>query len=196
MQGANYYGIDPTWHYGYPQPEDDFGFLEATYDLSGYCSKCAVGARQNEPFRMKKEPVWGRRSFLQLNWVFDEYFTKPEIWQKHFEPFGIGYREVVLHKNGAVLDSVVQLDIPAIADVELINQQYEICDICHSKKYHPRIVGFYPRPETTHAEAFKSSAYFGSGSKAFRQVFISQAVFAPIYAAGLKGIEFSPCNQR
>jgi hypothetical protein len=195
MLSAHYYGVDPSWHLGYPQPERNFGYLEATYDLAQFCRACGVGKRQNAPFRLKKEPVWvGNRLLFQLNWVYGEYFCRTDVWEKYFEPFGIGYRQVVLNKNGAVIDSVVQLDIPIEVDVDMTAQSYEICEKCNSKKYNPGIVGFYPKPERTEAAVFRSRSYYGSGGSAFQRVFVSKEVFLPIHIDGLKGIEFSPCK--
>ena len=45
-----------------------------------------IGAKQVSPFRMKESPNWGRRSILQMNWLFDEYFVKPEVWNAVFQP--------------------------------------------------------------------------------------------------------------
>src|SRR5262249_30101958 len=62
---AEWLGMDPRWHWSYPQPEDDFGFRSVTYDLSQYCSTCGIGAVQKAAFRMKSEPRWGRNGILQ-----------------------------------------------------------------------------------------------------------------------------------
>lgn len=50
-----------TWVNGYPQPEDVTDFIKAVYDTKFYCNKCGVGAKQTKPFRLKKEPNWGRK---------------------------------------------------------------------------------------------------------------------------------------
>jgi hypothetical protein len=89
LNEAEYLQMTPDWHYGYPQPERKHGFLAATYDLSDYCSACGIGRRQNAPFQMKGEPKWGKRQILQLNWVFDEFFVYPAVWESVFEPFGL-----------------------------------------------------------------------------------------------------------
>lgn len=96
LERASYVAFAATGHHGYPEPSDDNGYLEATYDLSDYCAVCGIGLQQIRPFRFAKEPVWGLNSVRQLNWIFDEYFVKPEVWSMLFEPFGIGCRPVVL----------------------------------------------------------------------------------------------------
>jgi hypothetical protein len=78
-----------AWHHGYPQPEDDFGYLRATYDLSEWCDACGIGLKQKASFQMKGEPRWGRRAILQLNWVFDELFVTPEVWSASSSPVAL-----------------------------------------------------------------------------------------------------------
>ena len=52
------------WHHGYPQPERDMAYKSLTYDDSDYCHDCGGGLRQVAPFRMSREPRWGRRGIL------------------------------------------------------------------------------------------------------------------------------------
>jgi hypothetical protein len=193
---AKYLKVWPSWHHGYPQPEDDFGYLGATYDLSYYCQKCGIGGRQIAPFRMKKEPTWGRRSILQLNWVYDEYFVKPDVWSAIFKPFGVQCRSVVKNRTGEVLDSVVQLDITEFVDVQVDGLEYEQCPNCSRIKYLPVVRGFLPKPlQEIEASAFKSNQWFGSGASADKSVMFSNDLYRKINAAKFKGIEFGACKR-
>lgn len=88
---------------GYPQPKGGFGYLKATYDLSDYCAACGIGEKQRAPFRMKGEPKWGKKHIFQLNWVYDQYFVPPSIWEEVFRPFGIGRLPVLNHRTGEEL---------------------------------------------------------------------------------------------
>jgi len=91
-----------AWYHGYPQPEefspdassriDRLPYLRQTYDFSEACEECWKEGRQIAPFRMKKAPVWGRRSMLQLEWVREEFFVKPDVYECIFRPFGMGHR--------------------------------------------------------------------------------------------------------
>ncbi len=77
---AKWLKLNPQWHHGYPQPnEDEFGYLTATYDLGDYCEQCDIGRVQRAAFQMRGEPKWGRRGMLQLNWVFDEFFATSDV---------------------------------------------------------------------------------------------------------------------
>jgi hypothetical protein len=58
---ATWLELMPEWHHGYPQPEEDFGYLQVTYDLRDYCNACGMGLRQRSAFRMKREPKMGTK---------------------------------------------------------------------------------------------------------------------------------------
>jgi hypothetical protein len=194
LLSANYLNMGATWHHGYPQPEDDFGYRNASYDLAAYCEHCGIGTKQTAPFRMKNAPNWGRRSILQMNWVFDEFFVKPDAWKAIFEPLGIKCRPVLLHRTGQELDSVVQLDIPHLVPLTMDSKAYafERCEFCDRKKY-KHVTGFFPTPQATGFPLFKSAEYFGSGAGAHRAVVISSALYLKIRDASLRGAEFYAC---
>jgi hypothetical protein len=196
LKSAQYLAMLPAWHQGYPEPEDDFGYLHATYDLKEYCKTCGMGARQVAPFRMKKPPQWGRKSILQLNWVFDEYFAKADVWESVFRPLGIKCRSVVLHKTSAVIDSVVQLDVTDVNGLEMRDQPYVECVSCHRNKFDPRVVGFFPPlQQATDSNIFKSTQYFDSEANAYRQVLCSSALYKEINDARVAGVEFQACQK-
>ena len=67
---------------------------------------------------MKGEPRWGRRSVLQLNWVFDEYSATPEVWNAVFRPIGVESMPV-LGRRGKVLTTVVQMVIDERVPVDV-----------------------------------------------------------------------------
>jgi hypothetical protein len=195
LDSADYLAVSPAWHHGYPESAGDNGYLAATFDLTDYCKVCGSGLHQIAPFRMKKAPSWGTKSILQLNWIFDEYFVKPEVWSAVFEPLGVGCRPVVLHRTGETIDSVVQLDIPILADMNMDGFPFEICPTCGVKKYASITRGFFPKPRRTGAAVFKSSEYFGSGHVARKLVVVSSQLYRLITDAGLKGVIFEPCAQ-
>jgi hypothetical protein len=76
MDAADWFVLSAKGHHGYPMPEDNFGYLEATYDVAYLCPICGIGGVQKAPFRLRAEPKAARSQFLQLNWVFDEFFLR------------------------------------------------------------------------------------------------------------------------
>lgn len=192
LMKARYLGIAPTWHHGYPEPANDFGYLNLTFDLKDYCKVCGVGKKQIAPFRLKKAPAWGAKSILQLNWIFDEYFVTPTVWERIFAPIGVAARPVIFDKTGEEIDSIVQLTISSVTDLEF-DGAYEKCSCCGRNKFLPISKGFYPAIKIEEKGIFKSSQYFGSGASAHQMVMVSNLLYKEIKSAGLKGIEFIPC---
>jgi hypothetical protein len=190
-----------AWYHGYPQPQqfrpdapsriDKLPYLRQTYDFSEACEKCWRGRKQIAPFRMKKNPTWGRRSILQLEWVREEFFVKPDVYESIFRPFGVGFRPVLLHKTGAELDTVVQLVIEAVAEVNVNGIPFEKCPACGKKDYHRSTKGFPPSPTDTKASLLKSNETFNGFT---RRVYVSNSLWRRILDANLKGADFAPCG--
>jgi hypothetical protein len=189
---ARWLNLQPDWHHGYPQPDDDFGYTRTTYDPSDYCTSCGVGGHQKAPFVMAGEPKWGTRSILQLNWVFDEYFVTPEVAKTLFEPFGIGSRPV-LNRRGSELQTAVQLIVDERVSIRTDGLASETCSRCGRVKYLPISRG--PLPALV-AEPVghmaRTNEVFGSGGRSFNAVIVTQALARAIRAAGVKGVSFRP----
>jgi hypothetical protein len=196
IEAAHRLRMTATGHFGYPMPDGDNGYLEATYDLRDYCSNCGIGKVQKAPFRFKAEPKWGRRCLLQLNWVFDEYFATPECWERVFRPFGVRSMAVLKHSNGEPLQTVVQLVLDQIAPSPLSmgDHPYRLCPRCERRKYLPFQRGCFPRFAQPVADGaiLKTREYFGDGAKGFREVLVSRDVYAAITEKKALGCEFAP----
>jgi len=194
FRSAAWLAFAGDWHNGYPMPDGDFGYLNLTYDLTEYCEKCGIGAKQKAPFRLRGEPKWGTRSVMGLNWVFDEVFVRPEVWHTVFAPFGIGCRPVLAYRKETELKTVVQLQINTVLESELAmgGHPFDICEFCQRKKYLPFTRGMFPAM-TKPAEglhAVKSKEWFGSGAAADRAILVSQALYAQTQKHRLKGAWF------
>jgi hypothetical protein len=185
-----YFSADP---YGYPQPEEGYGKI--TYDNSNGCDQCRMDLVQQLPFRMKSEPKWGRRGVIGLNWVFDEYFARPEIWREVFEPFGVKSRPVLKHRQGTELETVVQLDITerATAPVRTAGLASNPCPVCGRMRYsYPRYFPYpaFEAPQSLHI--FKSQEYFGDGGASHRWTIVSQEMYRWILKKKVRGVGFIP----
>jgi len=189
---AAWLDLVPDWHHGYPQPEQDLGYLRVTYDLSDWCGKCGIGLRQHAPFRMRSEPKWGRRSVLQLNWVFDEFFVTPEAWSSAFKPHGIACRPV-LSMKGDPLQSVVQIVVEEEVGITTEGLTADQCPNCMRVKYLPITRGLFPRLTATPTGSIsRTKEYFGSGASAHRRVLVSQRVARGMITAAVRGASFWP----
>lgn len=196
LRSAHWLEMWSDWHHGYPMPDSDSGYRELTYDLTDYCEKCGMGASQKAPFRMRAEPKWGRRSVMQLNWVFDEVFVQPEVWHTFFAPFGIECKPVLAHKKETKLTTVVQLRFDTILDSELDMKEhpFDICEFCQRKKYLPFSRGMFPAmtKPVKGLHAVKSKEWFGSGASANRAVLVSANLARPLLEGRIKGVRFTP----
>jgi hypothetical protein len=193
LSSARWLHVVPDWHHGYPEPDSgNMGYRAITYDMSGSCPTCGAGLRQKAPFQMRGEPRWGRRGILQLNWIFDEYYVKPEVWAKVFEPLNIGARPVQSGR-GVELKTVVQLDVTEEVDVSAEDFPREHCLTCGRTKWLPVTRGFSPplvgEPK---GHIAKTRQNFGSGFSARRLVLISQVVRQALIAEGIRGASMRP----
>lgn len=186
----------PDWHHGYPQPNElEFGYRDVTYDLASYCPTCGIGLKQKAPFQMKGEPKWGRNGVLQLNWVFDEYFTTPQVFSSVFKPHGVDCRAVTNIK-GVELETVVQLVAQEEIGIATQDLMEDRCSVCGQTKYLPVTKGFFPSLISEPSAAMvKSKEYFGSGASAYKSVLISQAVARALADEKVRGISVRPVAQ-
>lgn len=187
---AEWADLTPDWHYGYPQPADDYKAM--TYDCTDFCEKCGIGAVQRAPFRLRGEPKWGRRSIFQLNWVFDEYFVKPSLWEMILKPLGVECRSV-LNTGGKELSTVVQVVVRE--EVELIHDGLSPtrCGLCGRIKYLPHRRGYFPSlTKYPLAPISKTREYFGSGASAYKSIVVSQTIISAFTSHGVRGASFWP----
>lgn len=193
IAGAAWLALTSEWHHGYPQPkENDFGYREATYDLSDYCEACGIGMKQKAPFQMKSEPKWGRNGILQLNWIFDEFFVRPEVWRTVFKPYGIGCRAVMSTKN-AELQSVVQLVVSNEINIVTEGLSGDKCAKCKRIKFAPVSRGFFPMLACEpSAHAVKTVQWFGSGGRAYHEVLISGELARSLASEKVRGVSLRP----
>jgi len=219
IKEAHWLSICCTSHFGYPQPED--GYDRLTYDPSDYCPTCGIGGVQKVPFRFKSEPKAKRSSFLQMNWVFDEFFIRPEVRELFEENgiTGIDYLPCIHHKNNKILDSIEQLRILSVLPPGLIigGLNTVTCKIDNEESRHlpktwqpkfpnkiphcGRVKYHYPKPGPTiycenafrnAPDIIKSFEWFGSGGSAWREVIVSQKVASIILKQKFRGISLTP----
>ena len=191
LNNARSLHLSPSWHWSYPLPDEDFGYRETTYGGSSRCPSCGIGLVQSAPFTLRGEPKWGSRNILQINWVFGEYFVTPQLWSEVFAPFGIKSREV-LSRKGTPLQSVVQLVIEQVVDLDMTCREGSVCPTCGIEKFESVTRGFRPEPLQPVASIAHSSQWFGSGHSANHTVLVSPELRSALLAAKAKGASFEP----
>jgi len=202
-----------TGEYQYPQPEDNFGYLKATFNLDSYCNLCGIGKVQNAPFRLKTEPKQYNHQFWGLHWEFEPIFVRLEtkiILEKE-QIKGISFSQPVLHKKNVAIDNLYQLHVETILPkaFDSYNTKAITCKInneencntdadlkcCSRVKFHHPMIGGYLfdnsifNPEFDIVHSFE---YFGSGGSANRLQVVSKRFKQIIDKNKLKGLSFTP----
>lgn len=162
-------------NHGYPMPDDDFEYLNLTYDLTDYCESCGTGLKQKDSFRIKNTPKEGKKRMFQLIWINDEVFVDISLFNEVFKPLGIKSKKVLKFKKEIPFENVVQLVIPETEEnLNLSEDSIEKCTKCNRHKYQAMPQSFYPSYINVIAPIFKSKEYFGSGTSAFKRIFVTK----------------------
>lgn len=130
------------------------------------------------------------RGIFMLNWVADEFLVKPEMYEKVFRPFGIGSRSVLDFRCQAVLQTVVQLEIPLRADVDPEDARYQICGSCGGPSYDRDATNYAPMPFSAPGPLFKSNQWFNPFHSI---VYMTQDLCRAIGESGFRGAYSIPC---
>jgi len=186
---AKYLEAAADWHFDYPQPED--GYESLTYDVSSTCPECSKEWVQRAPYRTKRSPSWGRRSFFSFNWAFGSIFVKTEVYEQVFRPIGVECLPLYLYKKETIVDGVVQLMPMESVHIDPSEMIAEICPVCGKPTYNYPTRTFGPKVLNAHAQVVESIEWFGSGANPNHMFLVSQEIYRQI--KGLRGLSFKPC---
>jgi hypothetical protein len=194
-----------TGQFGYPQPENNFGYYDITYEMKHGCPTCHIGITQKDEFRFKSEPKAMDSQFLGLNWVFDQIFIrKPvqEIFRKE-NVTGVHYSTPLQNKTGKPLVSIQQIHVDTILKDALITENLTIekCEypkdksqikflkamdsslikgpFCGQTKYnYPQGISFKLKKEAlaNMPDFIRLNEWFGSGGSSSQPIFVSKKV--------------------
>lgn len=212
IENAEWFIVN-TGHYQYPQPEDDFGYLNVTFNLDNYCKLCDIGKVQNAPYRLRTVPKKPNNQFWGLNWAFESIFVRQETKNilEREKINGISFSNPVLHKKNVPVEGFFQLHIDSILHkgFDNYNTKTITCKInneenrnkdttlqyCGRMKFHHPIIGGYLFNKVIFDKAFdivKSNEYFGSGGSANRVTIVSKRFKDIVEKYKLKGLSFEP----
>ena len=202
-----------TGEYQYPQPEDDFGYLKATFNLDKYCNLCGIGKLQNAAYRLKTIPKQPNNQFWGLHWDFDAIFVRQEtknILDRNRIKV-IRFSNPVIHKTNVPIEGFYQLHIDTtlskgfdnyntkIITCKTNNEENLNTDItskcCGRIKFHHPMIGGYLFDKSifdTRFDIVNSAEYFGSGGSANRLQIVSKNFKDIVDRNKLKGLSFIP----
>lgn len=136
IETAEWFRVHPdSASLGYPKPDHDNGYMQATYDLSKYCLRCGIG-EQIGPFRLSSEPKSKSKHFLGIEWIPEEIFARVEI-QAVFENLGITgveYLRPVKHRTGEAFESIAQLKVNTVLPPALVVHECELVTCCENNE--------------------------------------------------------------
>jgi hypothetical protein len=199
VRNASWCQLGVTSHFGYPQPEDDFGYREITYDPSVGCRKCGIGLVQIAPFRFRKPPTTTRSHLLQLNWVFGEFFVSAEA-RTHIETAGITgihYESPVLHRTDEAIPGWFQMKTieTAVFEVDASRLTVEACTECSQQKFNQpqsEMLRFKSSFRHSGPDVYRTTEWFGSGGSAYNTVLVSQRFVTMMLEMKWRGLHLTP----
>ena len=184
---AEWLTIRSQWHYDYPQPENQY--THVTYTDDSLCANrdCGIGLIQQDCFRFKKTPKWGKRNFCMTNWIDDELFVSSHAKSilESSDLDGFSFMSVKNKSGKETFSDIYQIQIPFILKdgiSELTNCIYGeyVCPSCGRKKFRTNSRGqFVFRKEAFNdaPDIAKSFEWFGSGAGASRLILLNQKAY-------------------
>lgn len=181
------------WMNGYPQPEDGFGYLEASYDLTDYCAECGVGARQVSPIMVRREPIWKQRMFMGINWLPDVVIVRLDVFESVFRPYCSEGFPLLTFRDRQPIESAVQLsNLPSI-EIDTTELVGITCARCARIRYNFDILNFEPSPKRRVEGIAISDIWFGTGASAFRKVYVGQSLLEKLIDCRDRSLVLTPC---
>lgn len=205
--------IVSTVQYQYPQPENDFSYKNATFNLDNYCNLCDIGKIQNAPFRLKTAPKQHNNQFWGLHWEYSAVFVRQEAKDilEREKIKGIRFTNPVLNKANIPIDGFYQLHIETALEkgFDSYNTKMITCKInneencntdsklicCGRVKFHHPMVGGYLFDRLVFNQGYdivESNEYFGSGVSANKLQIVSKRFKEIVERYKLKGLSFKP----
>lgn len=200
LDNAEWLYMRSTWKFGYPQPENAFGYTKTTY--AGECPECGKVNEQIAPFKMKSAPKWNKRAFCEVNWVGGEMFLSDAAKGMFTNEgiTGVSFLEVWDKKENAFPD-ISQLVIETILEPGYICSfadgcEARLCSVCKTAKHvvnRRETLKFKKHIFDNQPDIVKTGDLFGDGHFAGRMILVRNKVYKAIVANKMnRTLEFQP----
>lgn len=196
IRSSKWVFVRPEFIWGYPMPNMDMGYKQASFDPASECPICGAGMNQTAPLRLKGEPPLRGRAFVGIHWIY-AVCARPDVVDCMREGL-TGFEEstILKHKDGSPLTTVSQLRFPHTLERGLIdtNLQRENPDCGHTKYLGASrdIYRFSAHSLDDCPDFVQTAQWFGSEHLAVRLLLASSA-FANIYMDNAwKGLHLEP----
>jgi len=195
LRNARWSWIGATFEQGDPMPRFKWIREGLTFQLE--CQECWI-YRQITPFRISKEPRWGKNMFLRLVSVM-EILTRPEVIDVFHQQGFTGFEdwEVLIHKSGLPAQTVRQLIFKEVCPVEVENKAQLIemkCPACGRVRYKPHMRGTFQYKaadlEPIETDFMLMQERIGNGGVNWHEILVSNRVVQFILDQKWQGIRF------
>lgn len=200
---ARYLHIWLRRYSGYPQPEVidiKDSYINYTFDITNFCTKCGSGLVQNDSFYLKKSFNIEKLRFGGVYWVYDTFFITTELRDLLIkEKFtGIEFVPVKNIRTKQIVDNIVQLKINEIFPAKL---KYDIekiidCKQCGQKrdvmKMDSEVVTSKDVLKDLDKDFYLSQEFHGDGFLCCKSVLISNRVYKFLIDNKIKNICAEP----
>ena len=160
------------------------------------CEKCWIYEQIN-PFRISKEPRWGKLMFLRLI-ALGEIFTRPEVVSDFHKQGYTGFEDgdVLIHKTGLPAGTIRQLYFKEICPVPVYNKAdmvEMICPVCGRVRYQPHMRGTFQYRasdlEPVKSDFLQMQEWTGNGRINWHETLVSNRVVQYILDQKWQGIQ-------
>jgi hypothetical protein len=184
---ASWYSVRSKWRKHYPQPEGDGLYIYETFDGDKYCAKCGSGLVQTDEFILKKTPKWGKRNFMMLYCIYDEFFVNDKTAKILEESNLSGFKLLLVkrHKSDKKLEDIKQIYITEKSEYGMTFKEGAVkkkivCNKCGSTKYimegrFQKVINKKVLPDDI--DILKTSEKFGDGLVCISSVLISKKFY-------------------
>jgi len=203
LNEAEFLRMAPAGYWGYPQPENDFGYQQESYDKSSECSFCGSGAKQIKPFLVKSQPKFGMNDILAINWEYEFLITlKLKSLLEDAELTGVEFWSILNFKKRKTITDYYQLyitnELPCISprtEFEIVNfERVKIPCPCgkigRNLSTHQII---YKQRDLNNAKDFnKTHEWLGGGYGTTQWKIVSNRVYQLFRDHNIKRVKFEP----
>lgn len=160
------------------------------------CEKCWIYEQLN-PFRISKEPRWGKYMFLRLI-ALGEIFTRPEVVSGFHKQGFTGFEDgdVLIHKTGLPAETIRQLHFKEFCPVPVYNKAAlveMICPVCGRVRYQPHMRGTFQYRasdlEPVKSDFLQMQEWIGNGRISWHETLVSNRVVQYILDQKWQGIQ-------
>jgi hypothetical protein len=206
LTSAEYLLLTTTTLWGYPQPEEEFGYRAASFDMRVGCPQCGKSAKQVKPLMVKSDVVLGKRDITAIFSIYEIIvsgrlqtliesagLTGAEFWPllkyKSGEPGDpmVGYHQ--LYVNSILPPASSTTIFPVVA----LPRGLRPCSCGRTGRNWPENQFRYNQSDLTAAKDFnKTHEWLGGGLDTAQLKIVSHRVYELFFKNKIRGVNFEP----